>query len=38
MFGNIKDAWNMGAAAVGATIYWGSAESTTPVTGSGEGI
>ena len=24
MFGNIKDAWNMGAAAVGATIYFGS--------------
>ena len=28
MFGTIKDAWNMGAVAVGATIYWGSAEST----------
>jgi len=28
MFGNIKAAWNMGAVAVGATIYWGSAEST----------
>jgi class I fructose-bisphosphate aldolase len=28
MFGKIKDAWNMGAVAVGATIYWGSAEST----------
>lgn len=27
MFGNIKDAWNMGAAAVGATIYFGSEES-----------
>src|SRR6187397_3120233 len=24
MFGQIKDAWNMGAAAVGATIYFGS--------------
>jgi class I fructose-bisphosphate aldolase len=24
MFGSIKDAWNMGAAAVGATIYFGS--------------
>ncbi len=24
MFGNIKDAWNMGATAVGATIYFGS--------------
>jgi class I fructose-bisphosphate aldolase len=28
MFGSIKDAWNMGAVAVGATIYWGSAESS----------
>lgn len=28
MFGQIKDAWNMGAVSVGATIYWGSAEST----------
>ncbi|MBX2908863.1 MAG: class I fructose-bisphosphate aldolase [Chitinophagales bacterium] len=27
MFGSIKDAWNMGAAAVGATIYFGSEES-----------
>jgi class I fructose-bisphosphate aldolase len=27
MFGTIKDAWNMGAAAVGATIYFGSEES-----------
>lgn len=27
MFGRIKDAWNMGAAAVGATIYFGSEES-----------
>lgn len=27
MFGTIKDAWNMGAKAVGATIYFGSAES-----------
>jgi class I fructose-bisphosphate aldolase len=27
MFGTIKDAWNMGATAVGATIYYGSAES-----------
>jgi class I fructose-bisphosphate aldolase len=23
----VKDAWNMGAVAVGATVYWGSAES-----------
>ena len=28
MFGKVKDAWNMGATAVGATIYFGSAEST----------
>ncbi len=28
MFGTIRQAWNMGAVAVGATIYWGSAEST----------
>lgn len=28
MFGQIKSAWNMGATSVGATIYWGSAEST----------
>jgi fructose-bisphosphate aldolase, class I len=27
MFGSIKNAWDMGAKAVGATIYWGSAES-----------
>lgn len=27
MFGTIKDAWNMGATAVGATIYFGSKES-----------
>lgn len=28
MFGSIKNAWNMGATAVGATVYWGSAESS----------
>src|SRR5215204_1400153 len=28
LFGTIKSAWNMGAVAVGATIYWGSSEST----------
>lgn len=28
MFGKIKDAWNMGATSVGATIYWGSDSST----------
>lgn len=27
MYGSVDDAWNMGAAAVGATIYFGSAES-----------
>ncbi|HEX5668218.1 MAG TPA: class I fructose-bisphosphate aldolase [Chitinophagaceae bacterium] len=27
MFGTIKSAWEMGAVGVGATIYWGSAES-----------
>ncbi len=27
MYGSVEDAWNMGAVAVGATIYFGSAES-----------
>lgn len=27
LFGTVKDAWNLGAAAVGATIYFGSPES-----------
>ncbi|WP_413999161.1 class I fructose-bisphosphate aldolase [Flavobacterium sp. W1B] len=27
MFGSVKDAWDMGAVAVGATVYFGSAES-----------
>src|ERR1700712_4014504 len=27
MFGSVQDAWNLGAAAVGATIYFGSPES-----------
>src|SRR5712672_2991368 len=27
LFGNVKEAWEMGAVAVGATIYFGSAES-----------
>ncbi|MBL7735506.1 MAG: class I fructose-bisphosphate aldolase, partial [Chitinophagaceae bacterium] len=27
MFGTVKSAWNMGAVAVGATIYWGSEQS-----------
>jgi class I fructose-bisphosphate aldolase len=28
MFGTIRDAWNMGAVAVGATVYFGSADAT----------
>ena len=28
LFGTVKSAWDMGAMAVGATIYWGSDEST----------
>ncbi|GAC1425921.1 MAG: class I fructose-bisphosphate aldolase [Flavisolibacter sp.] len=28
LFGSVKAAWDMGAVAVGATIYWGSVEST----------
>jgi len=28
MFGSVKESWNMGAAAVGATIYFGSDESS----------
>ena len=31
MFGKVKDAWNMGATAIGATIYFGSAESTRQI-------
>lgn len=31
MFGSVEDAWNMGATAVGATIYFGSAESTRQI-------
>ncbi|MGB1207517.1 MAG: class I fructose-bisphosphate aldolase [Chitinophagales bacterium] len=31
MFGSIKDAWNMGAVAVGATIYFGSKESSRQI-------
>jgi class I fructose-bisphosphate aldolase len=27
MFGSVREAWNMGAIAVGATVYFGSAES-----------
>lgn len=32
MFGSVKQAWNMGAAAVGATVYFGSPESTRQLT------
>jgi class I fructose-bisphosphate aldolase len=32
MYGKVKDAWNMGAAAVGATIYFGSPESDRQIT------
>jgi fructose-bisphosphate aldolase, class I len=31
MFGTIRDAWNMGACAVGATIYFGSEESARQI-------
>ncbi len=31
MFGTIEDAWNMGAVAVGATIYFGSPESARQI-------
>ena len=31
MFGTIKEAWNLGAAAVGATIYFGSEESSRQI-------
>ncbi|HVM88346.1 MAG TPA: class I fructose-bisphosphate aldolase [Puia sp.] len=32
MYGKVKDAWNLGAAAVGATIYFGSEESDRQIT------
>jgi class I fructose-bisphosphate aldolase len=31
MFGSVRDAWNLGAVAVGATIYFGSAESNRQI-------
>ncbi len=31
MFGSVEDAWNLGAAAVGATIYFGSEESSRQI-------
>jgi class I fructose-bisphosphate aldolase len=27
LYGNVKQAWDMGAAGIGATVYWGAAES-----------
>jgi fructose-bisphosphate aldolase, class I len=32
MFGSVKDAWNLGAVAVGATVYFGSPESDRQIT------
>nr|WKN38641.1 class I fructose-bisphosphate aldolase [Tunicatimonas sp. TK19036] len=32
LFGTVKDAWNMGACAIGATIYFGSPESSRQIT------
>lgn len=32
MFGSVEEAWNLGAAAVGATIYFGSEESKRQIT------
>ncbi len=32
MFGSVKDAWNLGALAIGATIYFGSPESDAQIT------
>jgi class I fructose-bisphosphate aldolase len=32
LFGNVEDAWNMGAIGIGATIYFGSEESTRQIT------
>jgi class I fructose-bisphosphate aldolase len=31
MFGSVRDAWNLGATAVGATIYFGSEESSRQI-------
>jgi class I fructose-bisphosphate aldolase len=31
MFGSVEEAWNLGAAAVGATIYFGSGEATRQI-------
>jgi class I fructose-bisphosphate aldolase len=32
MFGSVRDAWNLGAVAVGATVYFGSTESDRQIT------
>ncbi len=32
MFGSVREAWELGAAAIGATIYFGSPESTRQIT------
>ncbi len=32
LFGSVKDAWNMGATAIGATVYFGSKESDRQIT------
>ena len=32
LYGSVKDAWNMGATAVGATVYFGSEESARQIT------
>jgi class I fructose-bisphosphate aldolase len=32
LFGSVRNAWNMGASAIGATIYFGSAESGRQIT------
>lgn len=32
LFGTVKDAWNMGAVAIGATVYFGSPESNRQLT------
>ena len=31
LFGTVKDAWNMGAAAIGATVYFGSADAAREI-------
>jgi fructose-bisphosphate aldolase, class I len=31
MFGSVEEAWNLGAAAIGATVYFGSEESTRQI-------